>query len=87
MLYRQRLLRDRRAAIVVAAAPALRRRIERRLLRGHLRRRREVVRVDALGDALGDHVFEWFLRNKRREWSRYEQHVSRYELEAYLPVL
>jgi glutamine synthetase len=37
--------------------------------------------------ALGEHVFEWFLRNKRREWARYEQHVSRYELEQYLPVL
>ena len=42
---------------------------------------------DLMRDALGDHVFEWFLRNKRREWSRYEQHVSQYELEAYLPVL
>ncbi len=38
-------------------------------------------------DALGDHVFEWFLRNKRREWDRYQQHVSRFELENYLPVL
>ncbi len=38
-------------------------------------------------EALGDHVFEWFLRNKRREWARYEQHVSRYELEEFLPVL
>ena len=42
---------------------------------------------DLMREALGDHVYEWFLRNKRREWSRYEQHVSRYELEAYLPVL
>jgi glutamine synthetase len=38
-------------------------------------------------NALGDHVFEWFLRNKRAEWNRYQQHVSQYELEAYLPVL
>ena len=38
-------------------------------------------------DALGDHVFEWFLRNKRTEWNRYQQHVSRFELERYLPVL
>ena len=37
--------------------------------------------------ALGEHVFEWFLRNKRLEWERYEQHVSRFELEHYLPVL
>ncbi len=38
-------------------------------------------------ETLGDHVFEWFLRNKKREWARYEQHVSRYELKEYLPVL
>jgi len=38
-------------------------------------------------NALGEHVFEWFLRNKRSEWARYEQHVSQYELEEYLPVL
>jgi glutamine synthetase len=38
-------------------------------------------------DVLGDHVFEWFLKNKKREWARYEQHVSRYELEEYLPLL
>ncbi|MEA2002632.1 MAG: glutamine synthetase, partial [Actinomycetota bacterium] len=38
-------------------------------------------------DTLGQHVFEWFLRNKRREWQRYEHHVSRFELERYLPVL
>lgn len=42
---------------------------------------------DLVRDALGDHVFEWFLRNKRREWARYEQHVSAYELQEYLPVL
>jgi len=38
-------------------------------------------------DALGVHVFDWFLRNKRTEWNRYQQHVSRFELERYLPVL
>ncbi|NQV06418.1 glutamine synthetase [bacterium] len=38
-------------------------------------------------EALGDHVFEWFLRNKRKEWDRYQQHVSRFELEEYLPIL
>ncbi len=38
-------------------------------------------------DTLGEHVFEWFLRNKRNEWQRYEHHVSRFELEQYLPVL
>jgi len=42
---------------------------------------------DLVREALGDHVFEWFLKNKKREWARYEQHVSRFELEQYLPVL
>jgi glutamine synthetase len=37
--------------------------------------------------ALGEHLFEWFLRNKRAEWDRYQRHVSRFELEEYLPIL
>jgi glutamine synthetase len=37
--------------------------------------------------ALGEHVFEWFLRNKRKEWERYQRHVSKFELTEYLPVL
>jgi len=37
--------------------------------------------------ALGEHTFDWFLRNKRKEWERYQHHVSRFELETYLPVL
>ena len=37
--------------------------------------------------ALGEHLFEWFLRNKRAEWDRYQRHVSRYEIEEYLPIL
>ena len=42
---------------------------------------------DLVRDALGEHVFGWFLRNKRKEWERYQHHVSRFELETYLPVL
>jgi len=38
-------------------------------------------------EALGDHVFGWFLRNKRDEWDRYQHHVSRFELDTYLPIL
>ena len=37
--------------------------------------------------ALGEHLFAWFLRNKRREWDRYQRHVSRLELREYLPIL
>lgn len=36
-------------------------------------------------DALGEHIFEWFLRNKRSEWSDYKAQVSQWELERYLP--
>ena len=35
--------------------------------------------------ALGEHIFEWFLRNKRSEWRAYKAHVSQWELERYLP--
>jgi glutamine synthetase len=42
---------------------------------------------DLVRSALGEHVFEWFLKNKRREWAAYEQHVSEFELNRYLPVL
>ena len=38
-------------------------------------------------EALGEHVFGWFLRNKRDEWERYQHHVSRFELDTYLPIL
>ena len=37
-----------------------------------------------VADALGDHIFEWFLRNKRAEWRSYKTHISQYELGRYL---
>jgi len=42
---------------------------------------------ELVAGALGEHLFEWFLRNKRAEWDRYQRHVSRYEIEEYLPIL
>jgi len=35
-------------------------------------------------DALGEHIFEWFLRNKRHEWRAYKTHVSQFEIDQYL---
>ena len=35
-------------------------------------------------EALGDHIFTWFLRNKRAEWSDYRSQVTPFELERYL---
>ena len=49
--------------------------------------------VDEMGssklllDTLGDHIVEWFLRNKRAEWSAYRAEVTPFELKRYLPVL
>ena len=42
----------------------------------------EVVRK-----ALGDHVFDAFIKNKKIEWDRYRAQVTDYELKEYLPVL
>ena len=35
--------------------------------------------------ALGEHVFDWYLANKRAEWDEYRSCVSEWELERYLP--
>jgi glutamine synthetase len=37
-------------------------------------------------DTLGDHIFEWFLRNKRAEWADYKAQVTPFELARYLPT-
>jgi glutamine synthetase len=42
----------------------------------------EVVR-----EALGDHVFNAFIKNKRIEWDQYRTQVTDYELKRYLPIL
>jgi glutamine synthetase len=38
-------------------------------------------------ETLGEHVFDFFLRNKRAEWHEYRRQVTQYELDRYLPVL
>jgi glutamine synthetase len=38
-------------------------------------------------EALGEHIFEWFLRNKRIEWRAYKTHVSAFEVDRYLRAL
>ena len=37
-------------------------------------------------EALGGHIYEWFLRNKRSEWRDYQRVVTQFELDRYLPV-
>jgi glutamine synthetase len=42
----------------------------------------EVVRK-----ALGDHVFDAFIANKKIEWDEYRSQVTEYELKKYLPLI
>ncbi len=44
-------------------------------------------RSELVREALGEHIFEWFLRNKRNEWRGYKTHVSAYEIDRYLRAL
>ncbi|HNA99302.1 MAG TPA: glutamine synthetase family protein [Marmoricola sp.] len=42
---------------------------------------------ELLADTLGEHVYEFFLRNKRKEWDEYRGQISAYERDTMLPVL
>jgi len=41
---------------------------------------------DLVAEALGEHVFDFFLRNKRSEWEAYRRQVTPYELRRYLSL-
>ncbi|HET7013102.1 MAG TPA: glutamine synthetase family protein [Streptosporangiaceae bacterium] len=42
---------------------------------------------ELVAETLGEHVFDFFLRNKREEWQEYRRHVSEFELDRYLSML
>ena len=42
---------------------------------------------ELVAGTLGEHVFEFFLRNKRAEWADYQTQVSQFELDRYLTRL
>ena len=44
-------------------------------------------RSELVAETLGEHVFDFFLRNKREEWRAYRSEVTPFELGRYLPVL
>lgn len=48
---------------------------------------REVEKSELVREALGDHIFNKFVENKKIEWDMYRTHVSKYELEKYLPIM
>jgi glutamine synthetase len=47
----------------------------------------QMEKSELVRETLGEHVFEYVLRNKRAEWQDYRRQVSAYELDRYLPVL
>ena len=67
----------------------------------HVHRRLGIEQLpETLGDAieltadselvlrtLGEHTFNRYIENKRREWEEYRMQVTRWELDRYLPIL
>jgi glutamine synthetase len=47
----------------------------------------ETEKSDLVREALGDHIFEKFVANKKIEWDAYRTHVSHFEMDKYLPIL
>src|SRR3712207_7870532 len=39
---------------------------------------------ELVAEVLGEHVFDFFLRNKRAEWEQYRREVTPYERQRYL---
>jgi glutamine synthetase len=46
----------------------------------------EVEKSALVKEALGEHIFNKFIENKKIEWDMYRTHVSKYEIEKYLPI-
>ena len=44
----------------------------------------ELAADEVIREALGEHVYEWFLEAKLAEWDEYRKRVSPWELERYL---
>ena len=49
--------------------------------------RHPMEKSELVAEYLGEHVFDFFLRNKRAEWDAYRRNVTPHELATYLPVL
>ncbi|MBN1883267.1 MAG: glutamine synthetase [Deltaproteobacteria bacterium] len=47
----------------------------------------ELEKSELVREALGDHIFNKFIENKKIEWDRFRIHVSKYEIDNYLPKL
>lgn len=47
---------------------------------------KQMERSELVAEALGEHVFDYFLRNKWAEWSGYREQVTPFELKNHLPL-
>ena len=47
----------------------------------------EVEKSKMVKEALGEHIFNKFIENKKIEWDAYRMHVSSYEIDKYLPIM
>jgi glutamine synthetase len=46
----------------------------------------ECEKSELVREAIGDHIFQKFIENKKIEWEMYRTQVTSYELERYLPM-
>ncbi len=42
---------------------------------------------ELVAETLGEHVFDFFLRNKRAEWQDYRSQVTQFELDRLMPMV
>ena len=47
----------------------------------------ETEKSELVKKVLGEHIFNKFIENKKIEWDRYRTHVSKFEIDQYLPKL
>ncbi|MFT4189511.1 MAG: type I glutamate--ammonia ligase [Aeromicrobium sp.] len=48
---------------------------------------RTMENSDLAAETLGEHVFDFFLRNKRREWQDYRTQVTQFEIDRLMSIL
>ena len=73
---------------VWSLTPAERRAMGMQPLPGSLNQAIQVMEGSELvAETLGEHVFDFFLRNKQAEWEEYRRQVNAWEIDRYLPTL
>jgi glutamine synthetase len=74
----RRLVADRRRATRAGPATPAGQSLEQAII--------AMENSELVAETLGEHVFDFFLRNKKAEWAEYKKHVTRFELDRYLSL-